>query len=298
MRTQSTRILGLALSLLASSIYATEIDSFTDRDPTLRDATDAINRRMNNYLTAASNEADQEKSCDHRVIEKALLKQFGGDLWSKIENDIMSDLDIDRRQSTFAESVYRDFSIMEAFALYMAKLGPLMRFGDLYVGTDKLGHFIQQGYYMYKDLYAKGYTFQDTINWSKYTEDSYYGSMTTGVYSYGDLAANYDGLYFWERITNTRLPPNVKPYFECKDNVWWRVASFDIRNYLNAAWDEGINCNTYKTEAMEEKVIARIAELEANSGRSLQCPIAPEQCSVMIERYGNVAPYLITPKCF
>lgn len=297
-------VYGMLISFLSVQIHSTEIDSYTDRDPLLKDALIPLNRLMNGYFADAIKKANQENSCEPRVISKSLIKRVQGLFWNKIETDIETDINfndypgIDGRRSDINDSVYADTSLIDGFALRMAKLGFLMRIGDTYVGSDKFGHFLQQGFYYFEHIYSKHKTLEDAFAYGEMTERTYYGLETTGVYSYGDLTANYDGLGFWERVTNTNLPQNVEPHFTCKNNVWKQTADFDWAQYITPAWDEGINCSRFKTQEMEKGIQMRIKALEEKRFMKLTCPIKPEQCQEMILYYGNVAEHLITPLCF
>jgi len=284
--------------LFCSSNFATEIDSFTDRDPAMKDSTFAINRIINNYFQKAMGEANGYNSCAKSRIVTALNRYFRGLLWSEIENEITEGKTVDKRRSPVNQSIYQDFNAFESPTLAIAQLGAVFRIGEDYIGSDKITHVFQLGYDLFEKMYIKHKPWKEVMEYNDWTEATYLGLWTTGVYSYGDLAANYDGIKFWERVTNLGLSAEESPYFECVDNQWHQVVPFDIRDYANAAWDEGNNCNGYYTPTMEKKVEARIADLEAKTGRKLQCPIQPELCETMIARYGNDAKHIITPKCF
>lgn len=284
--------------LLSSGLCSSEIDSFTDRDPLMKDATAHINRIINGYFANALQIANKARSCDQSVVNKALNKQIRGLLWSPIENAVTTSLSIDKRQSPVHTSVYQDFDAIESPTLAIANLGVLFRLGRFYVGSDKLNHFLQLGYDLFERHHLWRQPLQQVIDWSSWTEATYYGIWTTGIYSYGDLASNYDGLLFWERVTGTNLAPGKSPYFSCKNNVWRLNDAFEIRDFVTAAWDEGINCNAYKTPVMAQKVKARVALLEQKSGVRLQCPIEPKYCADMIDHYGEVARHIITSECF
>ena len=49
------------------------------------------------------------------------------------------------------------------------------------------------------------------------------GAYGTGVMSYGDLAANFNGMRFWNHILGKRkdiLNQDLGPYVKCKDRKW------------------------------------------------------------------------------
>lgn len=285
--------------LISNNANATEVDNFTDRDPLLKDATIQLNNLMLGYFNEAIRIANEKNSCDSKIITQSLREisyNFG---WEQIELDITKSFLIDKRRSLRENSIYQNVSFSDAWALWMAKLGFIMRVNDFFIGSDKLGHFMQQGYYYFEYVYLKNNTLQNALDYGDMTERTYYGLETTGVYSYGDLAANYDGLSFWERVTNTNLALNTKPYFACRDNKWEQITHFTWEDYVTEAWDESVNCSTYRSAAMTDNVNANIAELEKKRFVKFGCPeVDKKKCQEMIEHYGNVAQHIITPSCF
>jgi len=75
-------------------------------------------------------------------------------------------------------------------------------------GTDKIAHVFQQGYTYYK-IYrralAEGSTSAEAtaraVRWGQKSERTFYGTLVAGVYSNGDLCANYVGLKFYQGLT-------------------------------------------------------------------------------------------------
>lgn len=72
------------------------------------------------------------------------------------------------------------------------------------VGIDKLGHLFNEGYQYYLHFEAaknQGDAYplalEKTIAWGVETEDTYFGSWVSGIYSNADLASNYAGLHFY-----------------------------------------------------------------------------------------------------
>lgn len=79
----------------------------------------------------------------------------------------------------------------------------------VYLGIDKLGHMFNQGYEYYV-LYHKMLNEKKTeneamkavVSWGEETENGMYGMVVDGVYSNGDLAANFGGFHFYENLLN------------------------------------------------------------------------------------------------
>lgn len=272
-------ILGLVFN---TSLGATEIDSFTLRDPQMRDSLEELDGIIQSYFDKALKQANQAHSCNASFFEKILYNLFKGFFWTQFEVDIETSNTLDRRNIERSNSIYRDLNFFETMALFMADLGYVMKIGNFYVGSDKLGHFLETGY-----DYYRSHSLQEALGFGELTERTYFGFNTTGVYSYGDLAANLDGYEFWTRVTGGK-----QPYFSCKNNTWKQSRPFSWSDYVNAAWDEGLNCNYFADDHITAAVSKRIEDL------GMKCPVEPGHCPSMLQRYGVLAAHVVMPSCF
>lgn len=268
--------------LFCVSLFSTEIDSFTLRDPGMRDSLQELNQIVQGYFTEALQEANQAQSCDPEIFETAFQNVMPGILWSRIENDIENSETMDHRVIGRKNSIYQDVNLFEGIALHMARLGFLMKTGDFYVGSDKLGHFFDTGHTYYQKS-----SFKEALDYGEMTERTYYGLQMTAVYSYADLAANLDGYTFWNRLAKGK-----NAYVTCSNNIWRQQYNFNWADYINAAWDEGINCNRYRNDHVTRSVHNRIAAL------GMSCPVNTGYCSDMISRYGSLAQRIVAKECF
>lgn len=104
--------------------------------------------------------------------------------------------------------------------LSLIGLAPTVNMFNYYFGTDKLGHFFMQGhtYYSIYRFYlnhgkSEKQAHEAIVTYGQLLEHSYLGTMVNGVYSNGDLAANYSGWKFYMNIAHsiqigtTILPP-------------------------------------------------------------------------------------------
>jgi hypothetical protein len=108
-------------------------------------------------------------------------------------------------------------------------ISPTVRLYDSEFGTDKIAHLFQQGYSYYK-IYnralAEGATpdgaAQKAVRWGQYTERTIYGTLVAGVYSNGDLAANYVGMKFYQGLTQDIVIGDTKrpAILLLKDGLW------------------------------------------------------------------------------
>lgn len=282
----------------SSSVQLTEIDNLTHRDHPLKDIRTEVNQLVNGYLREVIGKENAKHSCNERAFLNSLAKRIGTGFISEIEKEIEGDESIDQVFTKRKESIYRDFNFFEAPGLFFINFGSLINVNGFIIGTDKLGHFLGTGFSYYKIIYYHGKNIRHALAHGEKTERTYYGILLNGVYSYADLSANLDGLRFWERVIGFDESNAAKPYVRCHNNQWVQNATFDIADYVNAAWDEGINCNRYRTNKMLRKVSRRISMLEQVKHTPYQCPIAKDACVALISHYQDAASSVLTPACF
>jgi len=140
-----------------------------------------------------------------------------------------------RYKTSYGDSIYRlvptnYLTISATVNLYGAQFG-----------TDKIAHFFQQGYTYYakyKRAVEKNLTANEAakkaVRWGKFSEQTYFGTFVSGVYSNADLAANYAGMKFYQslaheiKIGETARPPVVY----LKNGVWAINENVNLRETL------------------------------------------------------------------
>ena len=113
-------------------------------------------------------------------------------------------------------------------------ISPTVRLYGAEFGTDKIDHFFQQGY-QYSSIARKqikrGLTMEQAekkaVQWGQKTEQTYFGSWVSGVYSNADLFANYAGMRFYQGLTEkiTIDKRTFGPLFYLRDGYWNIAAS-------------------------------------------------------------------------
>jgi len=104
---------------------------------------------------------------------------------------------------------------------------------DVYVGTDKFGHFHDLGHIYYKDYLSRrrgGQAEEKAIagvisTWSRgpISEGAGIGNLATGVYSNADLAVNYLGYKFYRNMTEpVMLQGKTYPPMLVRDGERWK----------------------------------------------------------------------------
>ena len=292
------------IALLALPLQASEVDSFTHRHA-LKDAAPLLNQVVNVWMEEAVIDANkppliaditaqvEQAGCNEQRLMSAVKDRLAAYLVGQLETFANESTALDTIKTPFVNSIYRDFDFTESPSISLTeRLAVLLRIGDVYLGADKLGHFFTEGYTYYEHYLADGE--QSALLYGDFTESSYYGELTTGIFSFADLTANLNGLRFWNSVLAKKIDPidrsdNVRPYIVCRDNKWQRVRDFDWNDYVDDAWDEAINCNGYRDETLLRKAQKRIRQ--ASGGRS--CPLLSPSSLWLKHKYGHLLPSIL-----
>jgi len=309
---------------------AAEIDSVTPRKIHLENSLEAINRIFNARLIEGIEKANEKQGdvedmgpedfCDDEVLytelRKAIFQSFMAS-WGLKGYDLdkqLRELLADRSYSlSLNDSIYRDISYLEGFSLNLKELSDVVNIDGNLVGLDKIGHMFSEGWQYFELTEEDGETLVKAMTWGKEQEAGKYGYVTTGIFSFSDLVANFHGWRFWNSIRGKKDDPLIgfwgnllaRSYVSCDIQVinsvryrkivraWELNKRFDLADYVDGMWDEGNNCNSYADSSIEEKVNTRIHEVDPH----FTCPAVPQVCEKARRRYGSYAKYLVHPAC-
>ncbi len=304
----------LAIAFLALSIcglfvpcaaLSAEVDSFTNRHE-LADSRVALNLVVNRWLAEALATANERSLfqlgneqgvdyCNQVRLFDALKEKLTGFIVGKLEALVTNSTDLDTIRVAFDQSIYRDFEFTESPTISLTKhLAVLLRIGDVYLGADKFGHFFTEGF-SYYEMYSAGDQYA-ALQFGDLSESTFYGEFTTGVFSYADLAANLNGLRFWNSILGLKTDPVTgtavdKPFVQCVDKKWHLMKEFDWRDYVDPSWDEAINCSAFRNEILLAKVKKRIAD--TSHGKT--CSLVDVDRQTLKKKYGDLLPFIFNP---
>jgi hypothetical protein len=329
-------IISIVLStfLLQTSIAA-EIDSVTPRKVKLENSLNMLNSIINLRLQEGVEQAnvhqeniedidgyyiDEEKSCDEEVLytelRKAIYQSYTAS-WGLKGYDLDKQLRrLLARQSyslSLNDSIYRDIDYLEGLSLNLKELSDVVNVNGYLIGLDKIGHFFAEGWQYFELSHEEKYTIEQALEWGKQQETGKFGYSTTGIFSFADLVANFNGWRFWNKILLKQDDPLQgaianffnRPYISCDIQIiasiknrkivraWEYNNQFDLADYIDGAWDEGNNCNSYDTPIIEEKVTSRINHVDPD----FHCPLSAEYCMAAQEKYGYYAKYVLHPYC-
>lgn len=304
------KFLGLIgmLSLMAywSVGQTSEVDSFHNRYTPIADSMEPMNKKTNEFLLEALELANSKnKGCSEKVLYKSMRKYFRNHIFGQLNPWLLESDEIEKIVVGVRESIYRDFKWYQALVPgLVARIndpsGKLIKMGEHLVGTDKFEHFLGSGFAYFKKHYLKGKDIEDALMIGWKAETGYMGAMTTGVMSYADMVANFNGMRFWNHVLAKNVDIlgdseelNQGPYVTCEDNKWVKVKDIDWSVYIDHAWDEGINCSKFRTKKMTESVKGHIRSLETKEDRSFTCPLYPERLEVVSKKYSKFHRWLI-----
>jgi len=292
-------------SIYSNIAISSEVDSFSDRYEILEDSLEALNKSANKDFLLAVKEANKKSSnCDEKKLHEELQERFRNHVQGTWTRWLAHTDSIQKRRVPNSTSIYKDFKWYEAFTaaiknIYKDTAADVINVNGHIVGTDKFEHFFGRGFAYFqrmKKMKPGHDAIMAVLNYGHFSERYILGANSTGVYSYGDLAANFHGMRFWNHLLQEQpdvFGKNIGPYLSCKNNKWvpnFKAGSdlvFNFKNYVDLSWDEGNNCAAFRTKNLLNKVKTKISELESD-GRQYACPINPKEIKDLAKKY---APY-------
>jgi hypothetical protein len=282
---------------LVFQLKASELDSFTGRYGwKLKDASKVINEKANESIQIALSKANKKASCSEKNLYKELRKFFKNHYQGKFVPFILNSKDIEKIQTKFDDTIYRDFKWYEAFSLaavkklYKNSAAYALNMGGIYIGSDKFEHMFGRGFKYFEHYYLKGKSLRYILKFGHNSEKYFLGAYTTGVYSQGDLAANFNGMRFWNDMLLLRpdiLDRPAGPYIECQEEKWVQIKKLNFNHYIDLTFDEATNCSKFRNKNLLNKVLNRIDALEKETGKPHHCPFSSENLSLLEAKYGE-----------
>lgn len=294
--------LGSLLLLNSTALLAAETDQFSKLDHPIQDSADLLNDRANEYLRISLETLNQkEQNCDEEKLYKELRRYYSNHLKGILMKEILKDSRFDKRNISLDESVFKGWTPWDGIGMGLPFLKStnlvltgVMRIGNQTIGTDKLEHFWGQGFQYFSKNYLDGKGEIKAVKTGIAKEKYFLGGnkIGNGVFSYGDLGANFNGMRFWNHVLQLRPDVlgekhNIGPYVKCVDNKWVQAKEIDFTYYIDDSMDESINCSKFPSKSTVEKVKRAVKE------RNLTCPMDQKRLDNMIVKYGKMAKWII-----
>jgi len=289
---------------MSSDLASSEVDNFTRRADFLKDSTERLNKITNQFLKERIKKLNKKKhGCNEKSLYRGLKKDFNILLkGSKLLKAVEKDEKIVKLKIKVRDSIYRDWSFMDSPAIRGLNLvipsvfGEVIKVNGIRLGIDKFEHFFGYGHYYFNLHYFGKKGVKKALKFGLFMEYFNLGAYGTGVMSYGDLAANFNGMRFWNHILSKRkdiLNQNLGPYVKCRNKKWVVQKSINWRQYIDESFDEAINCSRFRKGIMAEKVKERVREINFKDGELNTCPLVPKKLEEMFKKYSQFSPYIL-----
>jgi hypothetical protein len=298
-----TKVMGCLFLATISFAQASEIDSFRNRNVAIKDSKNIINAKANEFFIQAIDAANGKGICNKKRLYKKIHKYFGNHYSDKMTKWILKTDKIDVIGTSFKNSIYQDFiwyqaPVQSLFAKIVDSSGIVLNYNGYRVGSDKFEHLFGRGYAYYKMTYVKNKPLEDALIFGKRLEKNRLGSSTTGVMSYGDLVANLQGIRFWNDILGDQediFSEDITPFLACENEKWVisKISKIDFSRYVDAGWDEAINCSAIKNQRMLDRMETRISALAQSQKMNLTCPVDSIAAANLREKYADYAEYVL-----
>ena len=229
-----------------------------------------------------------EAGCDAQCLFKALRKEIGAsDLHpltfvphARFESWIDARKDVERCRLRFSESIYgaRPYNQpwLFPFTGRVILIADSIRLSGRTIGLDKINHFLREGLEHWRDAARPGRDISTVmaeelgepgrqLRWNEY---GLKGWSLTGVLAYADLAASYSGYRFWTDLLSLDRETSLVG-FDDESGRYVPRRPFTFADYVNDAWDEGINYSEFQPGLARE--VAMTLERRAMSRPIAAC---------------------------
>jgi hypothetical protein len=251
------RRLGFALLLVSAALAgvqaarAAETDQFMTWNVELEDSAPVISAFLNKMAQEYVEKRNRSNVKTETLEEMGAgfyLYLFQGLHSSRVRNFVSNDDEIERYPANKSPWAYQRESIYRGLSFpYMMPMARTICVGGVYTGIDKLSHFFGFGrryYQRYQRLRADGMTHEEAIERvianGVAQESSLVGGLVDGVFSHGDLEANFQGCRMLLDLTD-----KASPFFVKKGEDWKTNGAIDIARYVTPGFDESYNISYY-----------------------------------------------------
>lgn len=261
-------ILFLIALILSSPLYSDETDNFTFSKVTLDDSSKIINEQFNEYVLKALDDANNSgKTKNDRDLYKSLKKYITDKTGKRsIIRYLYKYEGVAIIHITKNQSIYKNWTLREGTSLGKKNtfIASIINFNGTQIGMDKLEHLFRTGRILYVFL-DKGWEFENVMKLSYFLERWFLGGGRIGasITSYGDLAANFNGIRLWNDFLGKYPDPlgrKLGPYIALEDEMWVLKEEIDLRNYIDDSFDERINNSVFSHKSSKDKFAKNIQE--------------------------------------
>lgn len=278
------------------SVNSAESDHYSRAGDKIEDANKQVSLMAKKMVAEVLGKLNREGTCEgmeEKVLYKELREVFANHSKGKLVKEILYTDKFPIQKIGLGDSIFKEWSILNGYLLGKKgaedsplALAPLIRLGENIVGVDKIEHLFGMGYQYFNRHYMRGHNLKRVLKRGIIFEKTILGGniFATGVFSYGDLAANFNGMRFWNHVLQKRddvlgASENIGPYLSCENDKWVQVKDIDFSYYLDGASDESINCSKLASRGGVEKYKRYMLDL------GMECPRRKDLLSDLYEKY-------------
>ena len=228
--------------MAAATAVATETDPYTHRDMELADSLEILDSKVNDALDRVA--ASWDRGENEWAFVNAVFAKLGSIHWvDPLERWAMDAPEVDKLPTTRRDAVFAKMPLLRA-QLARLWLARTINVNGVYIGTDKIGHFISQGRKFYARFRRHG-TEERAARLTAAWEGLIWGRMMSGIYSNADLVANFEGYRFFRGLFHDGMVAGKGPMFRWQSGRPIRLRSFTWADHVNPLWDEMLNPAAY-----------------------------------------------------
>ncbi len=188
----------IALALVSAAAPGYETDQYSNRSVQLADSVEQLNGEVNRALGDVA--ARWRHGDDPRRFARAVYRELGGRHWvDRLERWAIRSPQIDKPERYKRHNVYRGTPFWARRVGFFFGMGPTFEVAGARLGSDKLGHFVSQGW-KYHKRYLRTGSEAYAVRLGVRNEASIFGSPFTGAFSNADLVANHEGFLFYRSL--------------------------------------------------------------------------------------------------
>ena len=208
----------------------------------LVDSLQVLDAQVNDALDRVAVSWDRGE--DEWAFVNAVFARLGSIHWvDPLERWAMEAPEVDKLPTSRRGAVFANIPLIRP-QLVRIWLARTINVNGVYIGTDKIGHFISQGrkfYGRFKRLGSEERAARRTATW----EGLIWGGLSSGIYSNADLVANYEGYRFFRGLFHDGIVAGKGPMFHWQTGRPIRLRSFTWADHVNPLWDEMLNPAAY-----------------------------------------------------
>ena len=222
---------------------AYETDQYSHRLRPIEDSLAPLDAKVNAELVGVVRRWRGEP--DRLAVAEAVYRRLGGLFWvDKLERFINRNEEIDKLPQRDRQSIYSELPLRATRVNYVFGVSRTLKVNGSLVGTDKIGHFFSLGLKYFR-RWTQGRELADILARGARVERWWFGGITTGAFSNGDLVSNYEGFLFYRSLLEDDVIPGKKAILGVRDGKLLVQRPFTWADHINDYWDEALNPNWF-----------------------------------------------------